>query len=174
MFGALHQRMCDGRNGASQLKEMISLTVKKPKEFYEFATEKGKAEAKKSYASAEKDMKRIQKRIKELDKVIRCLYEDRVVGKITPERYDALAADYEDEQRSLKEKLNEIEQQINQADVQEQYVQEFINRAKDYLDIKELTPEIMRAFIKRIDIYDTDTTTSKKTLVIHYTFQLDK
>ena len=119
-------------------------------------------------------MKRIQKRIKELDKVIRCLYEDRVVGRITPERYDALAADYEDEQRSLKEKLNEIEQQINQANVQEQYVQEFINRAKDYLDIKELTPEIMRAFIKRIDIYDTDATTSKKTIVIHYTFQLDK
>ena len=56
----------------------LSLAVKKPKEFYELATEKGKAEAKKSYASAEKDMKRIQKRIKELDKVIRCLYEDRV------------------------------------------------------------------------------------------------
>ena len=157
-----------------QLKEMIALAAKNPKAFYELATEKGKAEAKKSYASAEKDKKRIHKRIKELDKVIRCLYEDRVIGRIKPERYDALAADYEDEQRSLKEKLSEIEQQINQADVQEQYIQEFVKRAKDYLEIKELTPEIMRAFIKRIDIYDTGTAAAKKTIVISYTFQLDK
>ena len=70
--------------------------------------------------------------------------------------------------------MTEIEQQINQADVQEQYVQEFVKRAKDYLEIKELTPEIMRAFIKRIDIYDTDTATAQKTIVIRYTFQLDK
>lgn len=58
--------------------------------------------------------------------------------------------------------------------MQEQYVQEFVKRAKDYLEIKELTPEIMRAFIKRIDIYDTDTAAAQKTIVIRYTFQLDK
>jgi len=157
-----------------QLNEMVSLATKNPKEFYEIATAKGKAEAKKNYATAEKDKKRIQKRIKELDKVIRCLYEDRVVGRITPERYDALAADYEDEQLALKKKLAEIEQQINQADVQEQYVQEFVERAKSYLEIKELTPEIMRAFIKRIDIYETNSTNKSKTIVIQYTFQLDQ
>lgn len=157
-----------------QLKEMLSMAVKNPKEFYELATAKGKTEARKSYASAEKERKRIQKRLKELDKIIRCLYEDRVIGRITPERYDMLATGYEDEQRTLKENLSVLERQINQADTQEQYVKEFVDRAKDYLDIKELTPEIMRAFIKRIDIYDKELFTNNTTIIIHYTFQLDQ
>lgn len=33
-------------------------------------------------------------RISQLDGIIRTLYEDRVVGRISPERYDTLASDY--------------------------------------------------------------------------------
>ena len=40
--------------------------------------------------------------LKELDNIIRCLYEDRVCGRILPERYDVMASGYEQEQSELR------------------------------------------------------------------------
>ena len=100
-----------------------------------------------------------------------------MVGHITPERYDFLASGYEEEQVQIRIKLNELNEKINEIDLQEKYVKEFIQKAKEYIDIEKLTPEILRAFIKRIDIYEKEVKyshSSGNTIVIQYTFQLDK
>lgn len=67
----------------TQLKSMIALANNHSDEFYAMATEKGKTEAKKYYATAEKEKSQVTTRLHELDNIIRCLYEDRVVGRIT-------------------------------------------------------------------------------------------
>lgn len=87
------------------LKRMTALARENPDNFYEMATQNGKAEAQKFYAIAEKQQQQIEGRIKELDRIIRVLYEDRVVGRITPERYDEMASSYEQEQAELKQEL---------------------------------------------------------------------
>ncbi len=161
----------------TQLKSMIALANNHSDEFYAMATEKGKTEAKKYYASAEKEKSQLTTRLHELDNIIRCLYEDRVVGRITPERYDFLASGYEEEQAQIRTKLNELNEKINEIDLQEKYVKEFIAKAKEYVNVERLTPGILRAFIKRIDVYEKEVRYSRtcgNTIVIQYTFQLDK
>ena len=155
----------------------LALASNHSDEFYAMATEKGKDEAKKYYASAEKEKSQLTTRLHELDNIIRCLYEDRVVGRITPERYDFLASGYEEEQAQIRSKLNELNEKINEIDLQEKYVKDFIAKAKEYLNIEKLTPEILRAFIKRIDVYEKEVRYSRtcgNTIVIQYTFQLGK
>ena len=44
------------------------------------------AEAIKIGKSSEQERKQIETRIAQIDNTIRCLYEDRVIGRITPER----------------------------------------------------------------------------------------
>ena len=64
-----------------------------------------------------------------------------------------------------------------QLDLQDKYVKEFIAKAKEYVNIEKLTPEILRAFIKQIDVYEKEVRYSRtcgNTIVIQYTFQLDK
>ena len=161
----------------TQLKSMIAMASENSDEFYAMATEKGKAEAKKCYASAEKEKAKLTARLHELDNIIRCLYEDRVVGRISPERYDFLASGYEQEQTQISTKLDELNDKINEIDMQEKYVKEFIAKAKEYINIEKLTPEILHAFIKRIDVYEKEVRYSRtcgNTIVIQYTFQLDK
>ncbi len=161
----------------AQLKSMIALASNHSDEFYTMATEKGKAEAKKYYASAEKETSQLTTRLHELDNIIRCLYEDRVIGRITPKRYDFLASGYEEEQAQIRTKLNELYEKINEIDLQEKYVKDFIAKAKEYVNIEKLTPEILRAFIKQIDVYEKEVRYSRtcgNTIVIQYTFQLDK
>ena len=111
-----------------------------------------------------------------MNNIIRCLYEDRVVGRISPERYDFLASGYEQEQTQISTKLDELNDKINEIDMQEKYVKVFIAKAKEYINIQKLTPEILHAFIKRIDVYEKEVRYSRtcgNSIVIQYTFQLD-
>lgn len=64
-------------------------------------------------------------RIKELDNIIRCLYGNRVTGRISPERYDTMADGYEQEQASLREKLQALNEQMTELDMREHYVRLF-------------------------------------------------
>ena len=92
--------------------------------------------------------------IKELDNIIRCLYEDRVCGRLSPERYDVMAGGYEQEQSELRQELKSITERISEMDMREMCIREFMGKAKSYMETPELTPELLRVFIRRIEVYE--------------------
>lgn len=99
---------------------------------------------------------------------------DRVTGRITPERYDTMASGYEQEQAELRQELQCITQKIDEMDLREMYVREFIAKAKSYIEMPKLTPELLRVFIRRIEVYEKAEKYSRtcgNKIVIHYTFQ---
>ena len=157
------------------LKTVTAFAREQPEEFYAMATQNGEAEAKKFYAIAGREKVQIEKRIKELDNIIRCLYEDRVCGRLTPERYDVMANGYEQEQAELQQELTSITERINKLDMREKCIQEFMDKAKSYIEIPKLTPELLRVFIRRIEVYEKPEKYSRtcgNPIVIHYAFQL--
>lgn len=157
-----------------RVKKMTVLARENPEEFYAMATENGEAEAKKFYSMAERQKSSLESRMKGIDKIIRCLYEDRVVGRISPERYDELASGYELEQAEIKQELESISAKIAEMDMREICIKEFIAKAKEYVDMDKLTPDIIRAFILRINVYEKEEKFSRKCgnyIEIHYTFQ---
>ncbi len=157
-----------------RVQKMTAFARENPEEFYAMATENGEAEAKKFYAMAERQKSSLESRVKEIDKIIRCLYEDRVVGRITPERYDELACGYELEQTEIKQELESITARIAEMDMRDICVREFIENAKEIVDMDKLTPKILRAFVLRIDVYEKAEKFSRKCgnyVEIHYTFQ---
>ena len=157
-----------------RVQKMTAFAREKPEEFYAMAAANGEAEAKKFYSMAERQKSNLENRVKEIDKVIRCLYEDRVVGRITPERYDELACGYELEQAEIKQELESISAKIAEMDMREICIREFIEKAKEIVDMDKLTPKILRAFVLRIDVYEKTEKFSRKCgnyIEIHYTFQ---
>ncbi len=157
------------------LKTVTAFAREQPEEFYEMATRNGEAEAKKFYKTAAREKLQIEKRIKELDNIIRCLYEDRVTGRITPERYDVMAAGYEQEEAELQQELQSITERINELDMREKCIQEFMEKAKSYIEMPKLTPELLRVFIRRIEVYEKPekySRTAGNPIIIHYAFQL--
>lgn len=100
-----------------------------------------------------------------------------MVGRITPERYDLLAAGYESEQRELREKLTALENQLIELDLQDKYIKEFVDRAKEYIEMPKLTAELLRVFISRIEVFEKPEKYSRtcgNTIIIRYTFECDK
>lgn len=159
------------------LKEMTAYARENADEFYEMAAQNGRAEARKFSKFSEQERKQIETRIAQIDNTIRCLYEDRVVGRITPERYDSLAAGYETEQRELREKLTALEKRINELELQDKYIRKFVEQAKEYIEMPKLTAELLRVFIHRIEVFEKPEKYSRtcgNTIVIHYTFECDK
>ncbi len=157
------------------LKTVTAYAREQPEEFYAMATQNGEAEARKFYKTAEREKLQIEKRIKELDNIIRCLYEDRVTGRITPERYDSMASGYEQEQSELLQKLKTITEHIEQMDMREMCIREFIAKANEYLEMPKLTPELLRTFIRKIEVYEKPEKylrTCGNPIIIHYAFQL--
>lgn len=159
------------------LRSLTAYARENVDEFYEMAAKNGIAEAKKISKSAEQEKKRIENRIEQIDNTIRCLYEDRVVGRITVERYDRLAAGYESEQHELCDKLTALEKRIGRLALQDKYITEFVERAKEYIEMPKLTAELLKVFIRRIEVFEKTKKYSRtcgNTIIIHYTFECDK
>ena len=153
---------------------MTAFAREHPEQFYEIAIQNGEEEAQMKKKEAEQRRSKVESRIKELDNIIRCLYEDRVSGRLSPERYDSLAAGYEKEHSELKTELAELSDQLDTVSLQEKYVFDFIEKAKANIELKEVTPELLRAFISRIEVYEKPEKyfrTCGNTILIRYTFQ---
>ena len=157
------------------LKTVTAFARENPEEFYGMATQNGEEEAQKFYRNAEREKEQLEKRIQDPDNIIRCLYEDRVLGRITPERYDKMASGYEQEQTEKRHKLQEPAESIERMDMRDKCIQQFIRDAKEYVEMPKLTPELLRVFIRKIEVYEKFEKYSKTAgnpIRIHYAFRL--
>lgn len=84
-----------------------------------------------------------------------------------------MVSGYELEQAELRQELQCITQKMDEIDLREMYVKEFIAKAKTYIEMPKLTPELLRVFIRRIEVYEKAKKYSRtcgNRIVIHYTF----
>lgn len=66
---------------------------------------KQKAEAKNKLAAKRRQLTQAERRIEELDRLFKRIYEDNANGKLSDSRFQILSDDYEQEQEELREKV---------------------------------------------------------------------
>lgn len=122
---------------------------------------------------AERELKKAEKRIGELDKILAKLYEDQALGKISEARYQAMAPGYEAEQASLQEQVSRLREQLAHTQEVQDNVEQFVPLIQKYTDIQELTPHILNELIEKIVVHEkkVEEDGSKSQMVeIHYKF----
>lgn len=97
-----------------------------------------------------------RKRHSELDGIIKKLYESYAVGRISEERFEALLADYEQEQKALKQSVAEAEAGLSAFEQDTARVEQFLTLAKKYTDFSELTTPMINEFIDKIIVHAPD------------------
>ena len=80
------------------------------------------------------------------------LYEDSVLGRIPDEQYRILSQEYTAEQKEIQEQLPAMEGRLQELKDSSSNIARFIENAKRYKEIPELTAEILRIFIKRVEV----------------------
>lgn len=106
-----------------------------------------------NHGSLIKEKAACEKRISEIDMMIKKLFEQSVIGSLTSERFSALAANYENEQKNLKEKLADLTQKLSELNETDKGIDRFIVVAKRYADFEMLTPEIIISFVDKIFVH---------------------
>ena len=120
------------------------------KQFVQEQLEKSSEEQKKELAKKRRELAKSEKRISELDVLFQRIYEDNVSGKLTDERFAIMSANYEAEQKSLKDVVTMLRNDIEAQDDKTTNVLAFVEKVKQYTEIKELTPSIVNEFIDYI------------------------
>lgn len=110
-----------------------------------------------------KKITKSEKRVTELDHLIKRIYEDNVSGKLTDKRFEMLSADYEKEQAELEEFLTTAREQLATAKEEASNVDKFISLIHRYTDFSELTTPMIHEFIDRIEVHEADKSTGAHT-----------
>ncbi len=107
-------------------------------------------------ATQKKNQNELQKllaRDKEIDTLVEKLFEEKVLGNLSAERFAKLSAKYDDEQIELKSKIKNLETIVYEEKSHELNVDAFLQRVHKYSDIEELTSEILHEFIDRVIVH---------------------
>ncbi len=85
-----------------------------------------------------------------------------------------MSATYDAEQKQLEHRQAELQEFIDKSKEQTLNVDSFLKVVQKYTNITELTAEIIRSFVERIDVYNPEkvlgTRTKKQTICIHWNF----
>ena len=110
-----------------------------------------------------------ERRIQAIDKAIEGLFEANISGKITDERFTKMTANYEKEQKDLLELVADGKKNLLDAEQTKVDLRLLMKALRDYTDIRQLTPEIVNALIRRIEVHNKDKETKKVKVDIYFT-----
>ena len=136
------------------------------KEFAELLRASKSKETKRDLSSKTKEYEEAEKRIATLDRIIQSLYEDKVCGNLTEERFKKMTEAYEAEQATLTERVKVLRRELVTAKEETEGVDKFLRIVRKYTEIAELTPETVWEFIDRIIIHEAEKTDGKKRQIV--------
>ena len=125
-------------------------------------------------SEVKKELKKAEKRLLELDKLIEAAFEEKVAGKLPESVCVKLIEKYTAEQTALQERTVALTQGLEQAAQAKTDVDEFIRRLELYFNAPTLTREMCLALFDRLVIGGKETVTGKpQEIHIYYKIDID-
>lgn len=153
------------------LRRVTSAAREHPEKFAAYIGSKQSAELQREIRRQEKELAAMRKRKAELDAIFKKLYEDSVLSRITTEQFQMLSSSYTEEQNQIAAGIPQKEADIQRLRETVSGTDGFLDKAKRYMDITELTPELLRLFIEKIVVHEKEVKWSKhapQTVEIYY------
>ena len=137
------------------LRKITSYAAKHEARFMKLLVEQNEDGGRRRNAAKKKELETAQKRISELSAIFKRLYEDSVTGRISDERFSELSADYEAEQKELKERAARLREELSKAQEATANAEKFMNVVRRHTTIEELTPTLLREFVEKIVVHES-------------------
>ena len=139
----------------SNLRKVTSYAAKHEARFMKLLIEQNEDGDRRRNAAKKKELETAEKRISELSAIFKRLYEDSVTGRISDERFTELSADYEAEQKELKERAARLREELSKAQEATANAEKFMNVVRRHTTIEELTPTLLREFVEKIVVHES-------------------
>ena len=103
-----------------------------------------------------------EKRIAELDTLFRKTYEDFAAGLLNEKRFGQLSSGYESEQAELEKQTAELKTELEQFDRDSFRADKFLELARKYTDITELSAHLLQEFVEKVVVNEADKSSGKR------------
>ena len=120
----------------------------------------------------QKQLAKSKKRNKELDSLIKQLYEDKVSGSLSAKRFEILSGEYETEQEDLERQIAELQTEIAVFNAEGNNAIQFIEVVRKYTEIPKLTGTILNEYIEKIIVHEADKSNGRReqTVDVYFNF----
>jgi len=134
----------------NDIREYARLAVERPKELLKTLTESENKQKQTAYRQAQKDYDSGIRRLGELERLLRRLFEENVAGRMNDENYEAMFSQYQAEQQSLKEQVDELSKKLAVLGEIHDNSQKWIELIAKYKDLQELDAPIINELCEKI------------------------
>ena len=121
----------------------------------------------------EKEQKKLNKRLAELDRLFSSLYEDKVMERITERNFEMMSGKYQKEQLEIEARLKEVTETLNESYEKSQGIRDFLSLIRNYQGLKELDATVVNALIDKILVSEREKSadgTVRQEIKIYYKF----
>ena len=156
----------------NHMKEVISYVTRYEAHFRVEMEQKLRLQSEETIRVYKKRLAQAEKRIGELDRLFIKIYEDNAKGKLNDDRFAMMSKTYEDEQAQLKVEIVNLQKEIEVQERQIEDLEQFIQRARRYTDLTELTPYALRELVKAVYVEVPDKSSGKRKQRVHIEYDL--
>ena len=156
----------------NHMKEVISYVTRYEAHFRVEMEQKLRLQNEETIRVYKKRLAQAEKRIGELDRLFIKIYEDNAKGKLNDDRFAMMSKTYEDEQAQLKVEIVNLQKEIEVQERQIEDLEQFIQRARRYTDLTELTPYALRELVKAVYVEAPDKSSGKRKQRVHIEYDL--
>lgn len=151
------------REAVLQAIQTVVQTAKADREaFIAHLTAKQSGQLKKELTAKRKELEQARKRLTEVDNLIAATFEKLATGILTDEQFRQLNGRYLAEQENLKAGACCLEAELTNQQNELDNVGNFLAIVDRYLEVPELTPEILREFVHHITVHERSGAYKKK------------
>ena len=126
-----------------------------------------------SAANGQQELDEAKTRMAELDAKIQQLYDSAISGLLPERQAQRMIQQYDEEQLVLEKRIEELQGQKQQEEVEQIDTSRFIALVNRYRDCEELTDTMLYAFIDRVEVHQATggrTVYRRQNIDIHFNF----
>ena len=126
-----------------------------------------------SAANGQQELDEAKTRMAELDAKIQQLYDSAISGLLPERQAQRMIQQYDEEQLVLEKRIEELQGQIQQEEVEQIDTSRFIALVNRYRNCEELTDTMLYAFIDRVEVHQATggrTIYRQQNIDIHFNF----
>ncbi|GHU87260.1 recombinase [Clostridia bacterium] len=156
---------CTAHNISSEAVREIILTVLRKtagyvreyeQEFVELVRESAAVRQNDTAKTYKKQISKNERRLADLTKICKSLYEDKALNKISEEMYAEMVSGYNDERSDLQTKTAALKTELDEYNADGERADKFIEIVRRYTEFRELTPEILNTFIDKVIVHEAE------------------
>ena len=138
----------------AKIREAWAYALENKEEFIAKVRSRASRESEKAIKTKTTELNKADRRIAELDRIIKRTYEDHIAEKLNYERFAKMLTDFETEQSDLVSRTEALRAEVEELRSKTANAQTFIKLAERHTEITEMTAELARTFIDRIIVHE--------------------